>query len=247
MRTPKQCLTNEINSMKILKNISSRFDISRLTKSPYFIRMIFTVYFLTVCMLSIHFFLFVLDLGGLTLEYLRENVLFYLLYYVAPIGIAVLVFSLVDKIKSYRIFYVFSGGLLILSIFINFNIEWILFNPRDADILAILAIVTILIVSFSLTKYWTLIFINKKYELIKLSYLPLLTCILWIIVEAYSSYSGKPTPILLIYETVGTFIFKYTTINIFYLDYYGFIPVFLSLTATIVLHISWWIHNKYVK
>lgn len=149
-----------------------------------------------------------------------------------PLLILFAVYKLSDKLKNPSIFFILTFLLLSVMSYFNFTVGFILTDTSNALKLLLLGIVLGLYTSFILTDFWKKVIVKKNYPQARILYIPLLLTVLMLFVDWIFTLTVGESLILRIYVAVGEFILKYLTINIFYIDFYGFVGVFLSLLSS---------------
>lgn len=166
------------------------------------------------------------------INFLVQELTFLVLVGGIPLLALFAVYKLSDRLKNPSIFFTLTFLLLFLISYFNFTVGFILMDTSNALKLLFLSIVLGLYTSFILTYFWKEIMVKKNYEQAHILYMPLLLTILMLFVEWIFTLIMGESLILRIYIVVGEFILKYLYINIFYIDFYGFAGVFLSLLAS---------------
>lgn len=165
-------------------------------------------------------------------EYLGEELMFLALVTLVPLVVLYGVYRLAKLVKSTTVFFLFTFLLLSGVSYFNFTIRPALTDPANALRLLVLGVALGLFTSGVLTYFWKRIFLLKKKGetgLLKPS-LVFVTGIL--LVEWLAIVTTGENLLLKVYIAVGNFIKPFA--NIFYLDFYGFVGLFLSLAASII-------------
>lgn len=202
-------------------------------------KLIFVVYFAIVSTLilpMLHIPIILLNFPVLLFNdvtFFVEQIIFLVVIGGIPIIALFLFYKLIDKSKNKYSFFLITFLIMASLSYFNYTIQFILTDNINAKKLLMIGIIFVLYSCFNLTYFWREIINKKNMNLTKRLYFPLILTLLVLLIDwMYPTISGDSL-ILRIYIIVGEFILKYSNINIFYIDYYGFVGVFLSLIASL--------------
>lgn len=163
-------------------------------------------------------------------EYLGEELMFLALVTLVPLVVLYGVYRLAKLVKSTTVFFLFTFLLLSGVSYFNFTIRPALTDPANALRLLVLGIALGLFTSGVLTYFWKRIFLLKKKGEARFLKPSLLLVAGILVVEWLAIITTGENLLLKVYIAVGNFIKP--LVNIFYLDFYGFVGLFLSLVAS---------------
>ncbi|QHO63486.1 hypothetical protein [Candidatus Chazhemtobacterium aquaticus] len=158
--------------------------------------------------------------------------------------LVIYVFSkLILVIKKPSYFIILSALLLILVSYLNLDYSFILVNQANATRLLVFGLIFTLYTSLVLSYFWKKIFV-KGY----VSYAHLLKPSLYLVafllfIEWLIMITTGRNLLLDLYILLGESLIE--LINIFYLDFYGFVGIFFSLLASTTALISLFIHSRW--
>lgn len=160
---------------------------------------------------------------------------FLLMFTGIPLLVLFGIYQLSKMIKDQYIFFVLVFLLISLVSYFNFTTRFILTDSNNAWKPLLLGIPLGVFFSFMLTYFWKRIILLKKYREAQFLRVPLLLVLIVLFAETVSHWFLRDSLLLMAYIVVGDFLMKFG-VNIFYIDYYGFVGIFLSLlTSTISL------------
>ncbi len=172
-------------------------------------------------------------------RYAVDNFIFFLRVTTFPLLALLLMYKLSIKTKNQNIFFLITFLLLAITSYFNFHTKAVLQDTNNALKLLFIGIPLGIYTSFVLTYFWRKIMVQKEYAKAQLLRLPLLLTLALLFIELISSIVFFDSFILSIYIMIGEFLKNRQIVDIFYLDYYGFAGLFLSLvTSTSALAMS---------
>lgn len=163
-------------------------------------------------------------------EYLGQELMFLALVTFVPLVVLYVIYHLAKVVKSEAIFFFITFLVLVGVSYFNFTIRSALSDPANALRLLVLGVALGLYASGVLTYFWKQIFLLKKTTEVNPLKLSLALIIGVLVVEWLVMVTTGENLLLKVYIAVGNFIKP--LINIFYLDFYGFVGLFLSLVAS---------------
>lgn len=167
----------------------------------------------------------------LTSRYWGQELLFLLLFTAVPLVVVYMVHCVAKVIKNQKLFLMFTFLLLAGVSYFNFTIPFVLDNPGNAIRLLVGGLGWGLFTSIVLTNFWKRIFLLKKTDEAKLLEIPLLLVTGILVVEWFMMVTVRTNLLLEVYIAGGELLKP--LVNIFYLDFYGFVGLFLSLVASV--------------
>lgn len=175
-------------------------------------------------------------------EFLGQELMFLALVTFVPLVVLYVVYRLAKAVKSEVIFFLITFLVLTGVSYFNFTIRSALSDPANAWRLLVLGIALGLYTSGVLTYFWKRIVLLKNQAEVKFLK-PLLILVAGILVVEWMIMITTGENLLLeVYIAVGNFIKP--LVNIFYLDFYGFVGLFLSLIASLVASVKVFIKGK---
>lgn len=151
--------------------------------------------------------------------------------------IALYVVNLVSKkLKNNTLYFIFNFIFIAVMSYVNFTTDFILSDKANAFKLLLILVPFWLMGAYILTIVRKELYCKKPHQkainAIKVS---IALVLLILLAEAFLSFTGIYKNFLLnIYERAGEFLLN-LNINIFYIDYYGFVGVLLSLSAATII------------
>jgi|GEM_PF-4208413 len=163
-------------------------------------------------------------------EYLGQELMSLALVTLVPLVVLYVVYRLAKAVKSELFFFLITFLVLAGVSYFNFTIRSALDDPANALRLLVLGVVLGLFTSGVLTYFWKRIVLLKKSEEARLLKPSLILVVGILAVEWLVMITTGENLLLEVYIAIGKFIKPLA--NIFYLDFYGFVGLFLSLIAT---------------
>ncbi len=159
-----------------------------------------------------------------------------------PLLLIYIFYKLIQVIKKSSHFFILSTLLLVLVSYFNLDYSFILVNQNNATRLLVFGLIFTLYTSLVLSYFWKKIFIKGQ-----ISYTHLLQPSLYLVafllfVEWLIMITTGRNLLLDLYVFIGESLIE--LINIFYLDFYGFVGIFFSLLASTTALISLFIHSR---
>lgn len=164
-------------------------------------------------------------------EFLGQELMFLALVTFVPLMVLYVVYLLAKAVKSEVIFFFITFLVLTGVSYFNFTIRSALDDPSNAWRLLVLGIALGLCTSGVLTYFWRQIFLLKNQVEVRFLKPTLILVAGILVIEWLVMIATGENLLLEVYVAVGNFIKPLA--NIFYLDFYGFVGLFLSLVASV--------------
>lgn len=159
-----------------------------------------------------------------------------------PLALIYIFYKLILVIKKPSHFFVLSTLLLILVSYFNLDYSFILVNQNNATRLLVFGLIFTLYTSLVLSYFWKKIFVKGQVSYTHI-FKPSLYLVAFLLFVEWSVMIITGRNLLLdLYVFMGESLIE--LINIFYLDFYGFVGIFFSLFASTTAIISLFIHSR---
>ena len=159
-----------------------------------------------------------------------------------PLLLIYIFYKLILVIKKPSHFFILSTLILILVSYFNFDYSFILVNQNNATRLLVFGLIFTLYTNLVLSCFWKKIFIKGQISYAHLFKPSLYLIAILLFVEWLIMIVTGRNLLLDLYVFIGESLIE--LINIFYLDFYGFVGIFFSLLASTTALISLFIHYR---